>query len=56
MIDDFVQTFAPEPAQVCVAIMTTLKPVLLSIDCVAFTIFINRKIEYTCCICLLLMS
>ena len=56
MMDDFVQDFVPELAQVCVAIMANLKPDHLSIDRVAFAIFVNRKIEHACCVCLPLMS
>jgi len=56
MIHDFVQAFAPEPAQVCVAIMAIPKPNSLSIDYVAFAMCVNRKIEYACCMCLPLMS
>lgn len=58
MMDDFCATFAPEPAQVCIAIMAMPKPdyLDLSIDCVAIAIFVNCNIEYACCICLPLMS
>ena len=51
-MDDFVQDFVPELAQVCVAKMAIPKPDHLSIDCVAIAIFVKSLQNRVCMLCL----